>query len=92
MTTKSTPATDPGGEVLIPLNKLKKSPHNARRTPHGEAAIAALAASIAHKGLLQNLVVQPEVKADGTATRYYLVTAGEGRRLALELRAKRREI
>ncbi|MGE0135819.1 MAG: ParB/RepB/Spo0J family partition protein, partial [Dehalococcoidia bacterium] len=47
---------------------------------------------IAHKGLLQNLVVQPEVKADGTATRYYLVTAGEGRRLALELRAKRREI
>ncbi|GMU39865.1 MAG: hypothetical protein AMXMBFR23_07310 [Chloroflexota bacterium] len=92
MTTKTTPAAEPGGEVLIPLNKLKKSPHNARRTPHGEAAIAALAASIAHKGLLQNLVVQPEVKADGAATGYYLVTAGEGRRLALELRAKRREI
>jgi len=92
MTTKSTPAAEPGGEVLILLNKLKKSPHNARRTPHGEAAIVALAASIAHKGLLQNLVVQPEVKADGAATGYYLVTAGEGRRLALELRAKRREI
>src|SRR3546814_7534763 len=30
--------------------------------------------------------------ADGAATGYYLVTAGEGRRLALELRAKRREI
>lgn len=92
MTTKTAPAAEPGGEVLIPLNKLKKSPHNARRTPHGEAAIAALAASIAHKGLLQNLVVQPEVKADGATTGYYLVTAGEGRRLALELRAKRREI
>lgn len=92
MTTKTTPAAEPGGEVLIPLNKLKKSPHNARRTPHGEAAIAALAASIAHKGLLQNLVVRPEVKADGATTGYYLVTAGEGRRLALELRAKRREI
>jgi len=93
MTTKTAaPAAEPGGEVLIPLNKLKKSPHNARRTPHGEAAIAALAASIAHKGLLQNLVVQPEVKVDGATTGYYLVTAGEGRRLALELRAKRREI
>ena len=92
MTTKTAPAAEPGGEVLIPLNKLKKSQHNARRTPHGEEMLAALAASIAHKGLLQNLVVQPEVKADGTATGYYLVTAGEGRRLALELRAKRREI
>ena len=92
MTTKTAPAAEPGGEVLIPLNKLKKSPHNARRTPHGDAAIVALAASIAHKGLLQNLVVQPEVKADGATTGYYLVTAGEGRRLALELRAKRREI
>ncbi len=92
MTMKTEPVAAQGVEVLIPLNKLKKSPHNARRTPHGEAAIAALAASIAHKGLLQNLVVQPEVKADGAATGYYLVTAGEGRRLALELRAKRREI
>ncbi len=92
MTTKTEPVAAHGVEVLIPLNKLKKSPHNARKTAHGDAAIHALAASIAHKGLLQNLVVQPEVKADGTATGYYLVTAGEGRRLALELRAKRREI
>ncbi|TAJ20333.1 MAG: hypothetical protein EPO65_04060 [Dehalococcoidia bacterium] len=92
MTTKTEPVAQQGVEVLIPLNKLKKSPHNARKTAHGEAAIQALAASIAHKGLLQNLVVQPEVKADGAATGYYLVTAGEGRRLAQELRAKRREI
>jgi len=92
MTTKTEPVAAQGVEVLIPLNKLKKSPHNARKTAHGEAAIQALAASIAHKGLLQNLVVQPEMKADGAATGYYLVTAGEGRRLAQELRAKRREI
>ncbi|MFA7297703.1 MAG: ParB N-terminal domain-containing protein [Dehalococcoidia bacterium] len=92
MTTKTEPVAAHGVEVLIPLNKLKKSPHNARKTAHGDAAIQALAASIAHKGLLQNLVVQPEVKTDGAATGYYLVTAGEGRRLALELRAKRREI
>lgn len=92
MTTKTEPVAEHGVEVLIPLNKLKKSPHNARKTAHGDAAIQALAASIAHKGLLQNLVVQPEMKADGTATGFYLVTAGEGRRLAQELRAKRREI
>jgi len=92
MTTKTEPVAAQGVEVLIPLKKLKKSPHNARKTAHGDTAIQALAASIAHKGLLQNLVVQPEVKADGAATGFYLVTAGEGRRLALELRAKRREI
>jgi len=35
---------------------------------HGEAAIEALAGSIAAKGMLQNLVVEPEVDADGEAT------------------------
>lgn len=81
------------GTVLdIPLNKLKKSPKNARRTPHGEAAIEALAASIAAKGLLQAPVVEPETGEDGAATGFYLVTIGEGRRQALLLRAKRKEI
>lgn len=60
--------------------------------PHGEAAIEALAASIQHKGLIQNLVVEPETKEDGTPTGYYFVTAGEGRRLAMVLRAKRKQI
>ena len=41
-----------GTEVRIPLGKLKKSPKNARKTPHSEAAIEALAASIAVKGIL----------------------------------------
>jgi len=30
-----------GTELLIPLDKLKKSPRNARKTPHGEAEIEA---------------------------------------------------
>ena len=81
-----------GVEIFVPLAKLKKSPRNARKVPHGEAAIEALAASIQHKGLIQNLVVEPEVKEDGTSTGYYLVTAGEGRRLAMLLRAKRKQI
>ena len=54
-----------GVEIYLPLAKLKKSPRNARKVPHGEAAIEALAASIQHKGLIQNLVVGPETKEDG---------------------------
>lgn len=77
--------------IFVALNKLKKSPSNARKVPHSEATIEALASSIAHKGLIQNLVVEPEMKGD-RPTGSYLVTAGEGRRLAYLLRAKRKEI
>ncbi|MCW4460794.1 ParB N-terminal domain-containing protein [Sphingomonas sp. BT-65] len=88
-----TTAAEPvsGVEIFVPLNKLKKSPKNARKVPHGEAAIEALAASIQHKGMIQNLVVEPETK-DGEPTGCYFVTAGEGRRLAQLLRAKRKQI
>ena len=81
-----------GTEIFIPLNKLKKSPKNARKTPHSEASIEAYAASIAAKGILQNLVVEPELDGDGLATGFYFVTIGEGRRLAQLLRVKRKEI
>jgi ParB family chromosome partitioning protein len=80
------------GVVLIPLNKLKKSPKNARKTPHTKAEIEALAASIHAKGMLQNLVVEPDTGDDGGQTGAYLVTAGEGRRLAQILRVKRKQI
>ncbi|MET3905858.1 ParB family chromosome partitioning protein [Bradyrhizobium sp. S3.3.6] len=81
-----------GTQVLIPLNKLKKSPKNARKTPHSDAAIEAYAASIAAKGILQNLVVEPEVDGEDAPTGFYFVTIGEGRRLAQLLRVKRKEI
>ncbi|KAJ32805.1 plasmid stablization protein ParB, partial [Agrobacterium tumefaciens] len=84
------PAT--GTEIFIPLNKLKKSPRNARKTPHSQEHIEALAASIAAKGILQNLVVEPEVNEAGEATGFYFVTIGEGRRLAQLLRVKSKEI
>ncbi|MGE4302636.1 MAG: ParB/RepB/Spo0J family partition protein [Novosphingobium sp.] len=89
-----TTAAEPvsGVEIFVPLNKLKKSPRNARKVPHGTSAIEALAASIAHKGLIQNLVVEPEVKEDGTPTGFYFVTAGGGRRQAMLLCAKRRKM
>lgn len=85
-------ATENGAMLFVPLNKLKKSPRNARKTPHSEAHIEALAASIAAKGMLQNLVVEPETNADGEPTGSYFVTIGEGRRLAQMLRVKRKQI
>lgn len=81
-----------GDLIEIPLNKLKTSPKNVRKVGHSESAIEALAASIAAKGVLQALVVEPELDEAGSPTGFYLVTIGEGRRLALVLRAKRKEI
>ena len=81
-----------GAVIDVPLNRLKKSPRNARRTAHAEADIEALAASIAVKGVLQAPVVEPETDEAGAATGCYLVTIGEGRRLALALLAKRKTL
>ncbi len=81
------------GDVIdVPLNKLRKSPRNARRVPHSQADIEALAASIGAKRMLHPLVVEPEAGPEGRLTGRYLVTIGEGRRLAQCLRAKRGEI
>jgi len=91
-TVLETSATENGAVLFVPLNKLKKSPRNARKSPHGEAHIEALAASIAAKGMLQNLVVEPETNTDGELTGFYFVTIGEGRRLAQMLRVKRKQI
>ena len=91
MTLQDTPTIQRGVEITVPLSKLKKSPRNARKTPHATADIEALAASIAVKGVLQPPVVEPELH-DGEPTGFYLVTIGEGRRLALSLLAKRKEI
>lgn len=81
-----------GAVIDVPLNKLKASPRNARRTPHAEADIEALAASIAVKGVLQAPVVEPEIDAEGAPTGAYFVTIGEGRRRALRMLAQRKQI
>ena len=46
-TVSEIPAAENGAVLFVPLNKLKKSPRNARKTPHSEAHIEALAVSIA---------------------------------------------
>lgn len=81
-----------GQEILVPLDRLKKSPRNARRTSHAASDVETLAASIAAKGVLQPPVVEAERNGDGEETGRYLVTIGEGRRLALRLLAKRKRL
>jgi ParB family transcriptional regulator, chromosome partitioning protein len=78
--------------LFVPLDKLKKSPKNVRKVPHTKADIKAFAASIAALGMLQYPIVEPEAGPKGKPTGHYLVNAGEGRRLAQLLRAKRKEI
>jgi ParB family transcriptional regulator, chromosome partitioning protein len=74
--------------VLVPLDKLKKSPKNVRKIPHTKGEIAALATSIGALGMLQYPVVEPEIGPNGKPSGFYLVNAGEGRRLAQLLRVK----
>jgi ParB family chromosome partitioning protein len=92
MTAKTEVSFESGTEIDVPLSRLKKSPKNARKVAHTEAAIEALAASIGAKRMLHPLIVEPEVAEGGEPTGSYLVTIGEGRRLAQRLRAKRGEI
>jgi ParB family chromosome partitioning protein len=81
-----------GAELIVPLNRLKASPKNARKTPHSPATIEAFAASIKAKGVLQPPVVEIERDGEGVPTGNYLVTIGEGRRQGLRLLAKRKTI
>ena len=81
-----------GAEIFVPLNLLKASPKNARKVKHSEATLEGLAASIKAKGVLQPPVVEIERGEDGAPTGAYLVTIGEGRRLALRMLVKRKAI
>jgi len=67
--------------AFVPLNRLKKSLKNIRKVPHSAAYIHSLAATIHAHGQTHNSVVEPEME-DDVPTGYYLVTDGEGRRLA----------
>lgn len=71
--------------LLVPLSRLRPSRRNVRKT--AGPSIEALAASIEHVGLLQNLTVT--LAADGG---HYEVVAGGRRFAALKLLAKKRRI
>jgi ParB family transcriptional regulator, chromosome partitioning protein len=73
----------------IPLNKLKPSAANVRKTGR-EVDIEPLAASIAAHGLLHPLTVAAEIGKDGEPTGKYGVIAGGRRFAALKLLAKRK--
>ncbi|KVA30521.1 chromosome partitioning protein ParB [Burkholderia cepacia] len=88
--TGDTPATsllesDFGNEqpiVTVPYSSLRKSPLNARTKPL--TGIPGLAANIAAKGLLQNLVVH-ELRGSRGKQRKLGVSAGQRRHAALDL-------
>ena len=72
----------PGSKPVIreiPLSQLVPAPENVRKTPPDAQDDAALKASIAALGLLENLVVRPDEPAEDGAERF-AVAAG-GRRL-----------
>lgn len=68
------PAKDakPGGEVLLPLDKLKANPHQPRKR-FEEGSLQELADSIREHGIIQPVIA--EDAGDGT----YIIVAGERR-------------
>jgi ParB family chromosome partitioning protein len=88
MQAKATVAT---AVMEIPLNRLKSSPANVRKTG-ADLGLEEFAASIAAHGLIQPLVVEPERNGEGDETGHYLVTAGERRRKALRILVKQKRI
>jgi len=66
--TGAVPEPAHGAEIVVPLNRLKASPRNARKVKHSAAAIEALAASIRAKGVLQAPVVEIERDREGATT------------------------
>ena len=77
---------------FIPLNKLKKSPKNARKMPHGDAAIEG--GYREHRGegdAAKSGWSEPEVDTDGALTGCYPNSLAKGGGWQL-LRVKRKEI
>ncbi|WCM27344.1 ParB N-terminal domain-containing protein [Sphingomonas sp. QA11] len=75
----------------IPFNKLVLSQSNVRRVKAG-VSIEDLAASIARRGLIQSLNVQPVLDAEGVETGMFEVPAGGRRFRALELLVKQKRL
>jgi len=75
----------------IPFNKLVLSQSNVRRVKAG-VSIEDLAASIARRGLIQSLSVQPVVDAEGVETGMFEVPAGGRRFRAFELLVKQKRL
>lgn len=78
MTTTATPAQEAGNLLSIPARRLTPSPLNPRKRVDQEA-LHELAASIAAKGILQNLVARP------AGNERYEVAAGSRRLQAVNL-------
>ena len=60
----------------IPLSRLALAPENVRKTPPDAQADAALKASIAALGLLENLIVRPDEPDEDGAERFAVIAGG----------------
>ena len=60
----------------IPLSRLSLAPENVRKTPPDAQADAALKASIAALGLLENLIVRPDEPDEDGAERFAVIAGG----------------
>ena len=60
----------------IPLSRLALAPENVRKTPPDSQADAALKASIAALGLLENMIVRADEPDEDGAERYAVVAGG----------------
>ncbi len=68
----------------IPLSRLFVSPEETRKTIN-QAALAELAASIAEKGVIENLLVRPEALDQADGEQRYEIVAGQRRWLASKI-------
>jgi ParB family transcriptional regulator, chromosome partitioning protein len=76
--------------ISVPLNKLTRSAHNARKS--GGKSIDDLASSILVHGLLHNLTVVGQLAANGDNCGKYEVVAGGRRFAALQRLAKEKKV
>jgi ParB family chromosome partitioning protein len=79
--------------LFVPLNKLKRSPKNVRQVPHTHEGRHPCPCR-QHRRHQHAAIPRGGAgnRAEGKPTGFYLVNAGEGRRLAQLVRAKRKEI
>jgi len=76
---------------MLPLCQLKRCKNNVRKTDRS-SVIEQLAASIEANGVLENLIVRRLDSKDTEGPDLYEVVAGERRRTALKLLARRKKI
>ena len=67
-------------DMVVPIDRIEPNPDQPRRTFEGEP-LEELASSIAHRGVIQPLIVRPHPEKD----KHYQIVAGERRWRAAQM-------